>query len=333
MRISVISFTQNGDKLNSMLADVFSDEEVIQSGYGVSKRSCTLSEWTEKAFNKSDAIIFIGAVGIAVRAVAPYIKSKDVDPAVIVTDEKGRFVIPVLSGHIGGANRLARRIASAIGGTAVITTATDINGVWAADEWAAENGCAVYNKGEIKHISGAMLRGEKVGILSRFPVCGKLPAGTEHRKCGKYGVLISNKPEYPFEHTLVLIPKIISIGAGSRSGADPDELIELYKTVKGKLDFEQCAVECVATIDIKQGEKSIELLASHIGCGLDFYSAEELNSANGSFTGSDFVKKVTGVDNVCERAAVMRGGRLILKKVSGKGVTLAAAKREYTVNF
>lgn len=331
MRISVISFTQNGDRLSGVIGSAFAEEEVIRTVS--SNRGCTLSEWTENAFKESNAIIFVGAAGIAVRAIAPYVRSKDKDPAVIVTDEKGGFVIPLLSGHIGGANRLARRIAAATGGTAVITTATDINGVWAADEWAVENGCAVYNKEEIKHISGAMLRGERVGILSRFPVCGELPAGTVSSESGKYGVVISDKPEYPFEHTLVLIPKVISIGAGSRAGAEPEELISLYRSSRERLGFEQCAVEFVATIDIKRGEKSIEQLSEHIGCGIRYYSAAELNSAEGSFTGSDFVKKVTGVDNVCERAASMNGGRLILKKLSGRGVTLSAARREYTVKF
>lgn len=333
MRVSIISFTIKGDMLNKRLAELFSEAEIHQTGHGFSEKKITLREWTEEAFISSEAIVFIGAAGIAVRAIAPFLKGKDKDPAVIVIDELGSFVIPILSGHIGGANSLARKIAGFIGGQAVITTATDINGVWAADEWAASNGYSVYNTEEIKHISGAMLRGEKVGIISQFPVCGDLPDGTEFRGGGKYGILIADKPEQPFEHTLVLIPRRITVGAGSRSGASPDKLLSLYISAKERLGFEDCAVECVSTIDIKKGEKSIEELAKYIGCGLRYYSAQELNKAKGSFSGSAFVKSVTGVDNVCERAAVMRGGRIIAQKTVGNGVTIALAARKHTVIF
>ena len=94
-------------------------------------------------FSSMDALIFIGACGIAVREIAPYLVSKKTDPAVLCIDEKMQFVIPLLSGHIGGANDLARRLAAALGAAAVITTATDVNGKFAADAWAAKNGCAI----------------------------------------------------------------------------------------------------------------------------------------------------------------------------------------------
>lgn len=332
MRISIISFTGNGDILNKRLGSVLRDDDVIHTGHGFSKRNNSLAEWTKNAFKSSDALIFIGAAGIAVRAAAPYIRGKDKDPAVIVMDEAARFVIPVLSGHIGGANSLARRIAGEIGAQAVITTATDINGVWAADAWASENGYAVYNPEEIKHISGELLRGGSVGLISHFPVCGALPKGVSFSSGGRYGILIADTPEYPFEHTLVIIPKRITVGAGSRSGASGEEMLKLYQNIKNNCGFEDCAVESVATIDIKRGEKSIERLAEYIGCNIIYYSADELNKAEGIFNGSEFVKKVTGVDNVCERAAALRG-KVIAPKTAGKGVTAAAAEREIKVVF
>ena len=109
-----------------------------------------LSEWTAENFQKSDALIFIGAVGIAVRAIAPHCKSKATDPAVIVLDERGRFSIPILSGHLGGANDLAKKLASICGAVPVITTATDIEGVFAVDEWAKAQNCHVLEPGRIK---------------------------------------------------------------------------------------------------------------------------------------------------------------------------------------
>ena len=131
MKVSVISFTPNGDLLNKRLMGMFvqNESEHYGNSSGLIKRTDTLKEWTGERFGISDALVFIGAAGIAVRAAAPFIKGKDRDSAVVVVDELGRFVIPVLSGHMGGANEIALKIAEYIGAVPVITTATDINGI------------------------------------------------------------------------------------------------------------------------------------------------------------------------------------------------------------
>ena len=134
-------------------------------------------EFTRRCFAGCDAIVFIGAAGIAVRMIAPLVKAKDTDPAVLVIDEKGRFVIPILSGHIGGANALAMRLATLLHATPVITTATDVNGVFAVDVWATQNGCAIPDTQHIKAVSAALLVGQSVGVQSYFGICGTLPMG------------------------------------------------------------------------------------------------------------------------------------------------------------
>ena len=96
----------------------------------------TLAGWTAQQFAAADALVFVGAAGIAVRAIAPHCQSKATDPAVVVLDECGRFAVPLLSGHLGGANDLACRLGAACGAVPVITTATDANGLFAVDEWA-----------------------------------------------------------------------------------------------------------------------------------------------------------------------------------------------------
>lgn len=124
-----------------------------------------LEQWTGRMFAERGAIIFISACGIAVRAVAPHLKGKERDPAVVALDESGAYVIPLLSGHLGGANALARRTAGITGGKAVITTATDINGVPAIDEWARERCCAIENLSAAKIISASALEGAEVALL------------------------------------------------------------------------------------------------------------------------------------------------------------------------
>ena len=128
------------------------------------------------AFSEMDALIFVGAAGIAVREIAPYVRDKRTDPAVLGLDERANFVIPLLSGHIGGANALARRLAAALGATAVVTTATDVNGKFSVDTWAAEHGCAISDMGGAKQISAEILE-HSVPVCSDFPIQGPLPDG------------------------------------------------------------------------------------------------------------------------------------------------------------
>ena len=136
----------------------------------------SLKRFAQQAMVDCDLIVFVGATGIAVRAVAPYLMGKAYDPAVIVIDEQGKFVIPLLSGHLGGANEIAKTLAEGLQAVPVLTTATDGRQVFAVDTWAKAHSCAVLEPHYIKYVSGALLRGETVGVRSDFPVDGLLPA-------------------------------------------------------------------------------------------------------------------------------------------------------------
>ena len=138
MSCAYLAFTERGLALAQQLAAACPGP-VARCGAG----GPGLDEWTAAQFAASDALIYIGAVGIAVRAIAPYCRSKAADPAVVVLDECGRFAVPLLSGHLGGANALARRLAAVCGAVPVITTATDLHGLFAVDEWAKRQGCIV----------------------------------------------------------------------------------------------------------------------------------------------------------------------------------------------
>ena len=157
MLIKAIAFSDNGMRLGERL------KAALSEGSGAAEFSldrCAsggLAGWTEGAWNSADALLFIGSCGIAVRAIAPHVKKKTEDPAVVVMDELGTYSIPVLSGHLGGANELAVRIARAAGAIPVVTTATDINGLFAADDWARSQGLAVANPEKIKWVSSRLL--------------------------------------------------------------------------------------------------------------------------------------------------------------------------------
>ena len=135
-----------------------------------------LPDFVEPIFRRTDALIFVGACGIAVRAVAPHLRSKAEDPAVLAVDETARFVVPLVSGHIGGANRLARLLARDLEAEPVVTTATDVNAKFSVDAWAAEQGLHINRLDAAKAVSAAILEGP-VPLKSDFPIAGELPPG------------------------------------------------------------------------------------------------------------------------------------------------------------
>ena len=172
MNCAYLAFTAKGLALAQQLAQTCPGS-VSRCGLG----GVTLAGWTARQFAAADALVFVGAAGIAVRAIAPHCQSKATDPAVVVLDECGRFAVPLLSGHLGGANDLARRLAAACGAVPVITTATDANGLFAVDEWAKKQNCAVWETPRIKLVSGALLAGKTVRYASPWAIAGTPPAG------------------------------------------------------------------------------------------------------------------------------------------------------------
>ena len=180
----------------------------------------------EQIWSKSGlrGVLFVGAVGIAVRLIAPLVKNKLTDPAVLVMDERALHVIPILSGHYGGANELALQLAKITGAEPVITTATDIQGRFAVDVFARKNGLAIFPKEHIKVISGAILRGEPVGFTTEIPVQGQVPEGLRYYKrfgttddSGKKpdeacGIYLGESQESPYACTLQLLPRNLIAG-------------------------------------------------------------------------------------------------------------------------
>ena len=295
-----------------------------------------LSRFAQQAMVDCDLIVFVGAVGIAVRAVAPYLAGKAFDPAVLVIDEAGRFVIPILSGHLGGANALAERLADELGAQAVITTATDARAAFAVDTWAAAHDCVVVDPENIKYVSGALLRGETVGLRSDFPVEGRLPAQVTLDGAPDSGFCIGFDTEAaPFTHTLHLVPRVVFLGVGCRKGTDEKTIEAAAQVALDTAGVPWEAVRGIASIDVKQNEPGLLHFCETHGLSLTVFSADTLQSALGDFTPSDFVARTVGVDNVCERAAVCAaaGGVLRCRKRAQNGVTVALAQRDWRADF
>lgn len=291
--------------------------------------------WLAENFRKKDTFLFICAAGIAVRYIAPLIRSKDVDPAVVVMDELGQYAIPILSGHLGGANEAAAKLAAITGSTVVLTTATDVNGRFAVDVWSKKAGCSIVDISGIKTVSAAVLRGERVGLCSGFPLAGGLPEELTTDPA-EIGICVSlDEKQKPFPKTLSVVPRIVTLGAGCRKNASAEAFEQFVLDLLAENRISVHAIEKIASIDLKQNEPCFLAFSSKYRIPFVTYTAEELNRAEGSFAGSEFVKRITGVDNVCERSASLGsgGGTKILAKTSGGGFTCALSVRDWKCRF
>lgn len=301
-----------------------------------------LQEWTAGHWGR-ELLVFVGAIGIAVRAIASSVESKTSDPAVVVLDEKANYCIPLLSGHLGGANAFALQIAEITESIPVVTTATDVNHRFAVDVFAKNNGLIIDSMVLAKEVSAALLAKQEIGVYSELPIKeDTLPQGLclvrSRTEAAGYllGIYIGvHVPSGWFQRTLHLIPRILCLGMGCKKNTESVRTLELFEKVFAENRLDKRAVSSLNSIDIKKEEKALTELSGELGVPFICYSAEELQQTKGDFTSSAFVRGVTGVDNVCERSAVLasEGGQLLIKKTAQSGVTAAVAIMNRRIHF
>lgn len=248
MKLSIICFSLTGLETASRLKTEFEKQGhrvllASKSKYLKDSIQESVLKWTESRFSADDGILFVGACGIAVRSIAPYVASKKSDPAVLVIDECGKFVISLLSGHLGGANELALTASEILNAQAVVTTATDLHECFAVDIFAKKNGCDIMNMTAAKEVSAAVLAGEKVGFYSEFPWTGKLPQGLI--LCDRKGVPVSLDEK---NRTGKLPGEVTK---KQETGKSPEEVMEKQET--GKAAEEVSAEESAGEQAVKLG--------------------------------------------------------------------------------
>ncbi|MDR1450584.1 MAG: cobalamin biosynthesis protein [Propionibacteriaceae bacterium] len=327
MRIAAIAFTDAGCALGRRLQSGEPDLDVTRCPAG------GLADWTRERFASCDALLFIGSVGIAVRAVASLARSKASDPAVVVIDEQGQFAIPVLSGHIGQANALARRLARAIGAKAVVTTATDLRGLFAVDDWAVRQGLRIANPERVKTVSAALLAGRDIRLAAEFPI-----AGTPPRQVvlggNQWDVFVTCRTLPPTDTALHLVPPVITAGVGCRKGTSVEAVEAAFSAALAAAGRHRLSVAEVCSVDLKADEPGLAEFCARHGLPFRTFAAASLAALEGDFAASEFVATIAGVDNVCERAAVLGGGGyLVARKAAWDGVTVALALREPSLCF
>ena len=381
MKVSIISFTLRGIELSLKIKMAFSREaeedlclytkcshaekslterklteknlvEKDLAESGLSYVEQPLTEWTGEQMKEHRSLLFIGACGIAIRAIAPFLTDKLNDVPVLVMDEQGRFVIPVLAGHVGGANELALSLAERMGSTPVITTATDLNHCFAVDLFARRNALHIVNKDGIAKVSSRILAGEEVTMAveeghlreeeaqtlrgRRVSRKTNIPEGIQLVSTEAPVDVLVAPASYGQGRLLTLRPKEYVIGIGCKRGKAAEQIDHFVNRALKESGIFMEQVAAFVSIDRKKDEEGILWMSSHYGISFVTYSAEELQQVEGNFHASEFVKSQVGVDNVCERAALRfsgPGGTLITGKQAEDGITVAIAKRRWSVSF
>ncbi|MDD7795231.1 cobalt-precorrin 5A hydrolase [Clostridium sp. 'White wine YQ'] len=317
----ILSLSKLGDKVAENISGklggrIITKETIVRDG---------LSNVAREAMENARGIIFISSTGIALRAIAPYLKGKTVDPGVVVVDAVGKFSISLLSGHLGGGNELALKVSEVINATPVITTATDALGVKAPDIIAKENYLLINDMKKAKEISSLLTEGEKIGFVDTL---GKIeiPEGyVEEDIEAKAKVVVTNK--ILNEDALVLIRKNIILGIGCKKDTSTDKLRAFIKEALIEHGYLLKAVDKISTVDLKSEEKAILNLAKELEVPIDIHGRESIENVEHLFKGSEFVKKSIGVSSVAEPCVYLSGGEILVNRIAKEGMTLCIGER------
>ena len=293
------------------------EEETKEDCLEFTRVDGSLEDWTRAHFGSGHALLFIGAVGIAVRALSHLPKDKLSDSPVLVVDDNARFVIPILSGHMQGANKMAAVLAQLLGAVCVITTSTDVNGAFSADVFAAEHRLNIRNREGIKAVSAKAIEGKSITLsIKHYPPSGPVD------------VIVADETDA--EYSLLLSPKPYTVGLGMKKGKDAGEVERFFLGTLQEAGIRPEEVYAICTIDLKEEEAAIRALRDKYRIPVLAFDKDLLRKTEGVFHSSDFVYRTVGVDNVCERAAVLgagQGGALFRNRKAGDGMTIAIGKR------
>ena len=315
--ISIISVTEKGDEIAYKLKENFDSDIYLKSRL----KDFKLDNITKECFKKYKAVVFLSSTGIAVRAISKYLKGKDVDPAVIVVDVCNNFTISLVSGHLGGANKLTYEISNVLGNIPVITTATDNMDLIAPDILAKNNNLIIEDLKKAKVIAGRLVNKETVYFKDDENKIGYPKGYIETEEVKDNTVWITNSLKEQ-ENVLKLIRKNIILGIGCRKDTDSKKLSDFVSNVLLENNLDKRSVKLIASIDVKKNEKAILDLAKELNSKLKFYTKEEIMTVEEKYEGSAFVKATVGVSSVSEPVVDLSGGEIIIEKIKNSGMTL-----------
>lgn len=312
-----------------------------------------IKDFTESAWDKYDGLIYHVSLGAVIRTIAPFLKGKDVDPAVVTIDDGKRFVISVLSGHVGGANELTEQVAAALGATPVVTTASDARATIPVDILGRELGWTLEMKDFVTPVSAAVVNekaiafvqeaGEKTWWTRPTPLPKNIRVFSSIADARAAGpqeawLVVSERSTEvlrdelgaDWDRSVIYRPKTLFCGMGCDFGTDLVELIGLIEATFVEAKLSPKCIAGIASIDIKEREEALHQLAQHLGVGLQFFTRDELNEKKTKSMPNPLVMKYTGAVGVSEPAAMLAAGAgdLVVLKHKSQRATLAVARKE-----
>lgn len=337
MRVAVYALTDRGADLGRRLACKLGADCFILHRYAADGDTPfkSLTDLVADTFSAYEGHVFIAASGIVVRMIAPHLKNKAEDPAVVVLDQGGKFAVSLVSGHLGGANELARLVGDKIGSAPVITTATDCAGVPSIDLLARKAGLVIGDIGLIKHVNSALLDGEKVPFYDPDSFLNISDLGdffypvesVDILSESRCGIMVGWQNDEKAETVLPLYPRCLTLGIGCRRGVPAGEILELVHTMLDRNRIALESVSCIGSIEAKKDEQGLIEAADILGLELKFYTAAELDEIDIA-NPSGVVMKHMGVGGVCEAAAMKMANakEILIPKTKSARVTAALAK-------
>lgn len=351
MKIAVISVTQKGARLGDLLRDALGENVDLfaktRRGFMHADTSPfdNLGVLINEIFTQYDGLVFIMAVGIAVRVIAPHIRDKRYDPAVVVMDDAAGHAVSLLSGHLGGANELTEKVAAAVGARPVITTATDIANLPAPDVLSVKLDLGIEPFEELKAINAAIVAGQRVPFFIDQQIANSSRYIQEADELGvelldmkalrdadKYdaAVIITDKELYMPQLHLYLRPATLSIGIGCRRGTTSGEIWAAVNDACRRIGRSSKSIAIVGSSIVKQDEIGLLAAVEQLEIPVKFYTNEQLQEIVDMYhlNQCDFVEKEIGVGNVCEASALLgaRASSLLLPKTVYPKITIAIAE-------
>ena len=329
MKIGILAITAGGRKLAAQLAAQLAAEldgaEVVPVDDGI--KAALAGAW-----RRYHGLVCVMATGIVVRAVAPLLSDKHRDPGLVVVDEGGQHAVSLLSGHLGGGNELARRVAAVCRGRAVITTASDVLGLPALDLWADGQQLVPAHPEVMTRAAARLVDQGALRVYSETAVDG-LPAGLELvAEPAAAEIIVSIRTDWP-PTTLLLHPRCLVLGIGCNRGTPAQEMAAAIDELLAAHRLAPAAIRNLSSIDLKQDEPGLLELAASRRWPLAFYSKDELNQVAG-LKPAPAVLKATGAGGVAEPAALLSSGnhQLMIRKQKWRNVTLALARANFTLS-
>lgn len=326
MKIAIISITPNGKLLAEVISNALKEDPTIIQ---IDLFHKDVKKNLQNIFHSHNCIVGIMATGIMIRNICSLIRNKQDDPAILIIDERGKHVISLLSGHLGGGNEFSTKIANIINGESVITTATDTNHKFGVDCIARKYYLNIDNIPKIKIINSALLNNKKVQIA----INSKYDFISEDLDIkNSYDIIESDSDDLEVSNgpvTINLNPKKIVVGLGSRKNIETISVVKAVKTALKILNLPAERIDTFATGQMKENEIGIINAAKEFGLSLEIIPADLIKDfKNNDISSSDFVIEKFGVPGVCEPSSLIAAGEestLIFRKTVYNGVTVAVA--------